>query len=150
MVRCAGHLSVALDARQAEDVAVELDGRGERVGRNGDEVDAGDEWAGGGHRRYLLGVVALRRRGRSPHRILGVAGRLPCETTARRKVIARLMKAGARAAPRAMQARRHAVPEAGVEFGSRVAMQNSHADNDDQLHPLREVPRWTWPGDDGG
>lgn len=36
-----------------------------------------------------------------------------------------------------------------VEFGSRVAMQNSNADGDDQLHPLREVPRWTWPGDDG-
>jgi hemoglobin len=35
-----------------------------------------------------------------------------------------------------------------VEFGSRVAMQNSHATCDDELHPLREVPRWTWPGDD--
>jgi hemoglobin len=35
-----------------------------------------------------------------------------------------------------------------VEFGSRVAMQNSHATTDDELHPLREVPRWTWPGDD--
>ena len=35
-----------------------------------------------------------------------------------------------------------------VEFGSRVAMQNSHADSDDELHQLREVPRWTWPGDD--
>ena len=33
-----------------------------------------------------------------------------------------------------------------VEFGSRVAMQNSHASTDDELHPLREVPRWTWPG----
>jgi hemoglobin len=37
-----------------------------------------------------------------------------------------------------------------VEFGSRVAMQNSHAATDDELHPLREVPRWTWPGDDEG
>ena len=35
-----------------------------------------------------------------------------------------------------------------VEFGSRVAMQNSHAATDDERHPLREVPRWTWPGDD--
>jgi hemoglobin len=35
-----------------------------------------------------------------------------------------------------------------VEFGSRVAMQNSNAETDDQLHPLREVPRWTWSGDD--
>jgi hemoglobin len=32
-----------------------------------------------------------------------------------------------------------------VEFGSRVAMQNSHAETDDQLHPLREVPLWQWP-----
>jgi hemoglobin len=37
-----------------------------------------------------------------------------------------------------------------VEFGSKVAMQNSHAETDDQLHPLREVPRWTWTGDDEG
>lgn len=35
-----------------------------------------------------------------------------------------------------------------VEFGSAVAMQNSHAETDDELHPLREVPRWRWPGDD--
>jgi hemoglobin len=35
-----------------------------------------------------------------------------------------------------------------VEFGSQVAMQNSNAQNDDELHPLREVPRWTWSGDD--
>jgi hemoglobin len=32
-----------------------------------------------------------------------------------------------------------------VEFGTQVAMQNSHAETDDQLHPLREVPRWDWP-----
>ncbi|TCK27306.1 group II truncated hemoglobin [Pseudonocardia endophytica] len=36
-----------------------------------------------------------------------------------------------------------------VEFGSHVAMQNSHATTDDELHPLREVPRWTWAGDEG-
>jgi hemoglobin len=35
-----------------------------------------------------------------------------------------------------------------VEFGSRVAMQNSRATSDAELHPLREVPRWTWDGDD--
>jgi hemoglobin len=35
-----------------------------------------------------------------------------------------------------------------VEFGSRVAMQNSNAETEEQLHPLREVPRWTWAGDD--
>jgi hemoglobin len=35
-----------------------------------------------------------------------------------------------------------------VEFGSHVAMQNSNATTDAELHPLREVPRWTWAGDD--
>jgi hemoglobin len=34
-----------------------------------------------------------------------------------------------------------------VEFGTRVAMQNSHAKTDAELHPLREVPRWTWAGE---
>jgi hemoglobin len=33
-----------------------------------------------------------------------------------------------------------------IEFGSRVAMQNSNAETDEQLHPLRDVPHWTWPG----
>ncbi|MGW3769820.1 group II truncated hemoglobin [Actinomadura verrucosospora] len=32
-----------------------------------------------------------------------------------------------------------------VEFGTEVAMRNSHARTDDELHPLREVPRWDWP-----
>jgi hemoglobin len=31
-----------------------------------------------------------------------------------------------------------------VEFGSQVAMQNSHASTDADLHPLREVPTWQW------
>jgi hemoglobin len=31
-----------------------------------------------------------------------------------------------------------------VEFGTRVAMQNSHAETDEDLHPLRRVPRWAW------
>jgi hemoglobin len=34
-----------------------------------------------------------------------------------------------------------------IEFGTRVATQNSHATTDDELHPLREVPRWRWAGD---
>lgn len=34
-----------------------------------------------------------------------------------------------------------------VEFGSQVAMQNSHAARDEDLHPLREVPLWHWAGD---
>ena len=32
-----------------------------------------------------------------------------------------------------------------VEFGSQVAKQNSHAETDAELHPLREVPIWEWP-----
>jgi hemoglobin len=35
-----------------------------------------------------------------------------------------------------------------LEFGTRVAQQNSHATDDAELHPLREVPRWTWAGDE--
>lgn len=35
-----------------------------------------------------------------------------------------------------------------LEFGTKVAMQNSLAESDDELHPLREVPLWTWAGDD--
>jgi hemoglobin len=31
-----------------------------------------------------------------------------------------------------------------VEFGSEVARQNSNARTDAELHPLREVPTWTW------
>jgi len=32
-----------------------------------------------------------------------------------------------------------------AEFGSRVAQQNSWAETDADLHPIREVPRWQWP-----
>lgn len=31
-----------------------------------------------------------------------------------------------------------------VEFGTEVALQNSWAATDAELHPLREVPKWTW------
>jgi hemoglobin len=31
-----------------------------------------------------------------------------------------------------------------IEFGTRVAPQNSHANTDAELYPLRHVPRWTW------
>jgi hemoglobin len=31
-----------------------------------------------------------------------------------------------------------------VEFGSNVAQQNSWATTDDELHPIRSVPKWTW------
>jgi hemoglobin len=32
-----------------------------------------------------------------------------------------------------------------VEFGARVAQQNSWAETDADLHPIREVPHWQWP-----
>jgi hemoglobin len=32
-----------------------------------------------------------------------------------------------------------------VEFGARVAQQNSWAQTDADLHPIREVPTWQWP-----
>jgi hemoglobin len=32
-----------------------------------------------------------------------------------------------------------------VEFGSQVAQQNSLAETDADLHPIRAVPAWTWP-----
>jgi hemoglobin len=34
-----------------------------------------------------------------------------------------------------------------VEFGARVAQQNSWAENDSELHPIRQVPTWRWAGD---
>jgi hemoglobin len=32
-----------------------------------------------------------------------------------------------------------------VEFGSRVAQQNSWAEAEAELHPIRNVPHWEWP-----
>jgi hemoglobin len=32
-----------------------------------------------------------------------------------------------------------------VEFGAQVAQQNSWAETDAELHPIRTVPHWTWP-----
>jgi hemoglobin len=40
---------------------------------------------------------------------------------------------------------RHAVDEH-LEFGARVAQQNSWAETDAELHPIRAVPSWQWPG----
>jgi hemoglobin len=31
-----------------------------------------------------------------------------------------------------------------IEFGARVAQQNSWAETDDELHPIRQVPHWEW------
>ena len=35
-----------------------------------------------------------------------------------------------------------------VDFGVRVAQQNSWAETDADLHPIRNVPRWRWPSFD--
>jgi hemoglobin len=35
-----------------------------------------------------------------------------------------------------------------AEFGAKVAQINSHAETDAELHPLSQVPHWTWDGDD--
>ena len=32
-----------------------------------------------------------------------------------------------------------------VEFGAQVAQQNSWAETEADLHPIRQVPRWQWP-----
>jgi len=37
-----------------------------------------------------------------------------------------------------------------VEFGAQVAQQNSMAATEEELHPIREVPLWTWPSVDVG
>jgi hemoglobin len=37
-----------------------------------------------------------------------------------------------------------------VEFGSKVAQQNSNATTDAELNPLRAVPMWRWAGDEDG
>jgi hemoglobin len=35
-----------------------------------------------------------------------------------------------------------------IEFGARVAQQNSRASTDEEVYPLDHVPRWEWEGDD--
>lgn len=65
----------------------------------------------------------------------------------RKRFVALYMKAMDEVGMPADEPFRSAVREH-VEFGSKVAMQNSHAESNDQLHPLREVPRWTWAGDE--
>ena len=32
-----------------------------------------------------------------------------------------------------------------LEFGSRVTQQNSRAETDAELHPIRNVAQWNWP-----
>jgi hemoglobin len=55
-----------------------------------------------------------------------------------------LMVAAADAAGLPADSRFRAAWDSHAEFGSQVAMQNSNAQTDSDLHPLREMPRWTW------
>jgi hemoglobin len=68
-----------------------------------------------------------------------------CIIEPQRRRFVTLFLAAADAAELPADAPFQAALRAHVEFGSRVAMQNSHARTDADLHPLREVPRWSWP-----
>lgn len=37
-----------------------------------------------------------------------------------------------------------------LEFGTQVAVQNSHAATAEELHECQEVPRWDWPAEPSG
>jgi hemoglobin len=37
-----------------------------------------------------------------------------------------------------------------LEFGTQVAVQNSHAGTAEELHECQEVPRWDWPAEPSG
>jgi len=62
----AGHVPPALDGRQPQHGAVEVDGRLEVLGGHGDEVDAGDEggWCGGHAGGSRIGVGGQAQTGR--------------------------------------------------------------------------------------
>src|SRR3954454_2396092 len=79
--------------------------------------------------------------------LIAVHRGLPITEEQRRRFVQLYLQALDSAGMPADPAFRQAVREH-VEFGSRVALQNAHALTDEELHPLREVPRWTWPGDD--
>ncbi|MEU4193700.1 group II truncated hemoglobin [Kribbella sp. NPDC026611] len=71
------------------------------------------------------------------HRGLGIA-------EAQRARFVELMIAAADKAGLPTDERFRAAWDSHAEFGSQVAMQNSNARSDQELHPLREMPLWTW------
>ena len=90
----------------------------------------------GGPRRYtdeLGGFAALL----APHRGKGIR-----EDQRRRFVELFLRAADTAALPDDVRTRD--ALRGYLEFGTLVAMQNSHAAADTELHPCREVPRWSW------
>jgi hemoglobin len=78
--------------------------------------------------------------------IIDVHRNLKITDEQRDRFIAAYLEALDEAGLPADEAFRQAVREH-VEFGAHVAQQNSWAQADADLHPIREVPHWTWPGD---
>jgi hemoglobin len=76
--------------------------------------------------------------------LIGVHRRLEITDEQRERFVTLYMQALDDADMPADRAFRDAV-RSHIEFGARVAQQNSHAKTDEELHPLREVPRWGWP-----
>jgi hemoglobin len=79
------------------------------------------------------------------HHIIDVHRHLNITDEQRERFIALYLEALDEAGLPADEPFRRAVREH-VEFGSAVAQQNSRANTDAELHPIREVPHWDWPG----
>jgi hemoglobin len=90
----------------------------------------------GGPERYTNELGGFRS-------IIDVHRHLRITEEQRQRFVELYMAAAEKAGLPADRAFRDALREH-VEFGTRVAMQNSHARTDDELHPLREVPKWRW------
>ncbi len=79
------------------------------------------------------------------HDIIDVHRHLNITDEQRERFIALYLEALDEAGLSADEPFRQAVREH-VEFGAAVAQQNSRANTDAELHPIREVPHWDWPG----
>jgi hemoglobin len=78
------------------------------------------------------------------YRIIAVHRYLKITEDQRQRFVALYMSAADEAGLPSDSSFRQALREH-VEFGTHVAMQNSHARTDAELHPLKEVPKWGWP-----
>lgn len=78
------------------------------------------------------------------HHIIDVHRHLSFTDEQRERFVALYMEALDEAGMPEDEPFRQAVREH-VEFGARVAQQNSWAETDAELHPVRAVPRWQWP-----
>jgi hemoglobin len=77
-------------------------------------------------------------------RLLFIERRLKITDQQRERFVALYMEALDESGPPNDEPFRAAV-RSHVEFGSQVAQQNSWAQTDNDLHPIRSVPRWQWP-----